>query len=310
MVAPFSPSPLGNLSPKWSAFVVLNCQVKLLIFDAINTNLQCCTAQGCFDASDLRVSLIVVTVAVYNGLPRQPSPLVRLQVRFGVKASLATVSLAPIKIVFLFSLGQRAWQHIETNSEARESLDLEVTQTQPAGWNRSALISVIRTTPMRYSKWFLLLSMHRWFVLFYCCLLAKTRLVSICCYCYCCYCCYCCCCCSCCGWCWCECGIVLYGCLSFIVWLLHIYLSSMYSLYFHAVWSNRSSSCRSRRRQPQIRSRNTPRQHRQPQQCRNYMKFQTESRSHITRRTDLKLAVPGLLLWQITNSNKLCSGQR
>lgn len=40
------------------------------------------------------------------------------------------------------------------------------------------------------------------------------------------------------------------------------------------------------------------------------MKFQTESRSHITRQTDLKLAVPGLLLWQITNSNKLCSGQR
>lgn len=223
LVAPFSPSPLGNLSPKWSAFVVLNCQVKLLIFDAINTNLQCCTAQGCFDASDLRVSLIVVTVAVYNGLPRQPSPLVRLQVRFGVRASLATVSLAPIKIVFLFSLGERAWQHIETNSEARESLDLEVTQTQPVGWNRSALISVIRTTPMRYSKWFLLQSMHRWFVLFYSCLLAKTRLVSICC-----YCCYCCCCCSCCGWCWCECGIVLYGCLSFIVWLLHIYLSSMY----------------------------------------------------------------------------------
>lgn len=79
------------------------------------------------------MSLIVVTVAVYNGLPRQPSPLVRLQVRFGVRASLATVSLAPIKIVFLFSLGERAWQHIETNSEARESLDLEVTQTQPAG---------------------------------------------------------------------------------------------------------------------------------------------------------------------------------
>lgn len=25
---------------KWSAFVVLNCQVKLLIFDAINTNLE------------------------------------------------------------------------------------------------------------------------------------------------------------------------------------------------------------------------------------------------------------------------------
>lgn len=53
----------------------------------------------------------------------------------------------------------------------------------------------------------------------------------------------------------------------------------------------------------------TRRQHQQPQQCRNYMKFQTESRSHITRQTDLKLAVPGLLLWQITNSNKLCSGQ-
>lgn len=135
------------------------------------------------------------------------------------------------------------------------SISLEVTQTRPARWNRSALISVIRTTPMRYSKWFLLQSMHRWFVLFYSCLLAKTRLVSICCYCYCC--CYCCS--YCCGWCWCECGIVLYGCLSFIVWLLHIYSSSMYSLYFHAVWSNRSSSCRSRRRrcrQPQIRSRN------------------------------------------------------
>lgn len=45
-----------------------------------------------------------------------------------------------------------------------------------------------------------------------------------------------------------------------------------------------------------------------PQQCRNYMKFQTDSRSHITRQTDLKLAV-WLLLWQITDSNKLCSGQ-
>lgn len=46
----------------------------------------------------------------------------------------------------------------------------------------------------------------------------------------------------------------------------------------------------------------------QPQHWRNYMKYQTKSRPHIKRQTDLKLA-RRLLLWQITDSNKLCSGQ-